>query len=96
MKISILPSAQDDLVDGYWFYERQATELGSLFIRSILDDIERLEFLAGVHPVHLGKHRMVASTFPYSIFYLLQNQEVNIYAILDDRRDPQWISDRLN
>lgn len=96
MNIGILPAAREDLVDAYWFYERQSEGLGEYFIRSIMDDIDRLEFLAGSHAIHLGKHRMIASVFPYSIFYLVENKQVNVYAVLDDRRDPEWISEQLN
>ena len=43
-----------------------------------------------------GKHRKVASHFPYSIFYLVEGNEIRIHAIIDNRRDPEWISGRLN
>ncbi len=29
MKIKILPSASQDLIDGYWFYEKQSPGLGN-------------------------------------------------------------------
>jgi hypothetical protein len=31
MKIKILASASQDLIDGYWFYEKQAEGLGIYF-----------------------------------------------------------------
>ena len=31
MKIKILSSASQDLIDGYWFYEKQAEGLGTYF-----------------------------------------------------------------
>ncbi len=96
MKINILPEAQEDIVDAYWFYENQDEELGRYFITSVMKDIDRLEFSAGGHAVYFGKHRMVASKFPYSIFYLIESNEVNVYAVIDQRRDPEWINDRLN
>ena len=96
MNIHILPEAQEDLIDAYWFYERQNEGVGDYFISSILEDIETLNFSAGSHVIHLGKHRKIASVFPYSIYYLFENGEAKIYAILDDRRDPEWISERLN
>ena len=96
MKILILPPARFDLIDGYWFYEEQESDLGGYFIRSIFADIESLQIYAGIHAKHLGKNRMVASKFPHSIFYLVEQSEIRIYAVLDDRRNPDWIRERLN
>ncbi|MEO7540161.1 MAG: type II toxin-antitoxin system RelE/ParE family toxin [Pyrinomonadaceae bacterium] len=95
MKISILAPARFDLIDGYWFYEEQQTGLGDQFVESIFADIDSLLITAGIHFVLFGKHRMIASKFPYSIFYLVGSNEVRIHAVLDNRRDPSWISDRL-
>ena len=91
-----MPEAQEDLIDAYWFYENQGEELGTYFISSLMADIDRMEFLGGGHAIHFDRHRMVASVFPYSIFYLVENGEVNIQAVIDNRRNPEWISERLN
>lgn len=96
MRIEILPEAQADLDDGYWFYENQAAGLGEYFLTSIVSDIRSLQLFAGIHSLISDKHRMLASRFPYSVFYLVEDQTVRIYAITDNRRDPDWISDRLN
>ncbi len=96
MKIRILAPARYDLVDGYWFYEGRESGLGGYFIRSIFADIDSLQTYAGIHAKHLGKNRMVASKFPYSIFYIVEQSEICIYAVLDDRRDPEWIIARIS
>jgi hypothetical protein len=38
MKIKILASASQDLIDGYWFYEKQAEGLGTYFLDSLFKD----------------------------------------------------------
>ena len=38
MKIKILSSASQDLIDGYWFYEKQAEGLGTYFLDSLFKD----------------------------------------------------------
>lgn len=40
MKIRILPSANQDLIGGYWFYEKQSEGLGSYFLNSLFSDID--------------------------------------------------------
>jgi plasmid stabilization system protein ParE len=96
VKIRILRSARRDLVEGYRFYERRRAGLGAYFRESLLEDIDRLAISAGFHSIVHGKHRKIASRFPYSIFYLRDEDGIRVYAVLDDRRDPEWISDRLN
>ncbi len=34
MKLQILPAAQNDLIEAYWFYEVQSEDLGDYFLRS--------------------------------------------------------------
>lgn len=96
MKIEILPEAKQDLDDGYWFYENRRDGLGEYFLSSVTSDIRSLSLFAGIHQVIRGKFRMVASRFPYSIFYKIEEQEIRVYAVVDNRRDPKWISKRLN
>ena len=97
MNIVITLSATEDIADGHLFYEEKETGLGYYFETSIFSDIRSLHVYAGVHEVWFGKYfRKICSTFPYAIFYTVEASEVRIHAILDLRRDPLWISDRLN
>ena len=43
MKVQILDTAEKDLVEGYWFYERQQPGLGAHFRNSIYADLHALE-----------------------------------------------------
>ena len=52
MKIKILNSANHDLIDGYWFYEKQAEGLGAYFLDTLFSDIDSLKIYAGVHSIH--------------------------------------------
>ena len=49
MKIRIVDQAEDDLVDGYNFYEDQGPGLGSYFLDCIYSDVESLVLYAGIH-----------------------------------------------
>ena len=50
MKVRILYSASQDLVDGFHFYEKQDLGLGDYFIDSLFSDIDSLQIYAGIHP----------------------------------------------
>lgn len=90
MKISILPLAQDDLADGYRFYERQQDGFGGYFLESLFSDIDSLRLYAGIHRKVFGCHRLLSKRFPYAIYYSEEPGKVLIWAVLDCRRDPSW------
>jgi len=96
MKVSILPSAMQDLADGFGFYEQQEAGLGGCFLDSLFSDIDSLQISAGVHSVHFGRyHRLLAKRFPYAVYYTVTEETAYVRAVLDCRRDPQWIRGRL-
>jgi hypothetical protein len=96
MKLRILASAKKDLEEGYRFYEAQNAGLGEYFITSVEADIESLLLYAGIHPiVYKGFHRSLCRTFPFAIYYLKSVDIAIIHAVLDCRRDPAWIRQRL-
>jgi plasmid stabilization system protein ParE len=97
MKIHIVNQAEDDLVDGYNFYEDQAPGLGEYFLDCIYSGVESLVLYAGIHRiVHKNYRRILAERFPFAIYYTVSGDEIKIHAIIDCRRDPAWIRDRLN
>jgi hypothetical protein len=95
MKIKLLDEAQQDLIDGYFFYELQDKGLGEYFLDSIYSDIESLHLIAGVHVKFSGYHRLLSKRFPYGIYYKIKNGTAMIYAVLDCRRNPSWINNKL-
>ena len=96
MNIRILESAKRDLEEGFYFYEYQKDGLGHYFIETIMSDIESLNIFAGIHSIHFGRyHRLLSQRFPFAVYYILEENDIRIYAIIDCRRDPAWIRKRL-
>jgi hypothetical protein len=48
MIVGISSDAEEDLIDGYWFYERQSPGLGDYFRSCLIADIESLFSMPGV------------------------------------------------
>ncbi|MBU4320098.1 MAG: type II toxin-antitoxin system RelE/ParE family toxin [Nitrospinae bacterium] len=95
MKIKILTSASQDLIDGYRFYEKQTEGLGAYFLDTLFSDIDSLAVYGGIHPIYFKKyHRALSKRFPFAIYYRLENDTALVYAILDCRRSPAWIRKR--
>ncbi len=95
MRIRLLEAARDDLRDGWHFYESLSPGLGNYFLDCFDDDVRSLEAFAGIHEVAEGFHRMLSKRFPFAIYYLTDDDTIDIYAILDCRRDPEWTRRRL-
>ena len=96
MKIKILTSASQDLIDGYRFYEKQAEGLGSYFLDSLYSDIDSLTINGGIHPICFNKYnRALSKRFPFAIYYRVEDNIVLVYAVLDCRRSPAWIRKRI-
>lgn len=95
MRIRILPEAERDLDIGVDFYEAQSPGAGAHFIRRLLEDIDGLLKHGGVHAKYRGFYRAISHRFPFAIFYDLNGNVIDIYAVLDCRQDPATIDSRL-
>jgi hypothetical protein len=93
--IRLLEGAKEDLRNGWFFYERQTTGLGDRFLNAIEADVRLLPAYAGIHLQVDGFHRILIKRFPFALYYLIEETSIDIYAILDCRRDPSWIRERL-
>jgi len=95
VKIEILDEAQEDLIQGFKFYESREPGLGSYFIDCLFSDIESLLIYAGVHQIVFAYHRCLSKRFPFAIYYSVEKQLVRIHAVLDCRKNPSWVRTRL-
>jgi hypothetical protein len=96
MVVELRVEARRDLLDGARFYERQREGLGAYFTDRLFEDLERLEGEAGIHETVFGLHRKLARRFPFAIYYRITSSIIDVVAVLDCRRDPETISNRLS
>ena len=95
MTVTIQTKAKAQLRDGYWWYEKQDPGAGDYFLRSMYGEIESLPGYPGIHRKIRGYHRLLTATFPFAIYYSIQNDAILVKAILDTRRSPAWIRKQL-
>lgn len=93
--VVVLKDAAEDIEQTRAFYDWQAQGIGDYFADSILSDIESLALFYGIHAMHLVYYRMLASRFPFGIYYTETTTEARVFAVLDLRRDPLWIRKEL-
>ena len=96
MIVDISSDAEEDLIDGYWFYERQSPGLGDYFRSCLIADIESLAYYGGIHAIEYGFYRALSKRFPFCIYYCIEKDVATVVAVLDSRRDPLWIRQRLD
>jgi hypothetical protein len=95
VNIEILDEAQEDLIQGFRFYESQEPGLGSYFSDCLFSDIDSLLVFAGIHAVTYAYHRCLSRRFPFAIYDSLEGTLVRVHAVLDCRRNPSWVRKRL-
>ena len=95
-QVRISDDALQDLSDGFLFYETQQAGLGDYFVTCLRADIEGLRIYAGIHRVVYGDYyRVLSRVFPFGIFYTLEEDCAVVWAVIDLRRDPEWIRQRF-
>jgi len=96
-QVKISEYAKNDLKIGFYFYEKQANNLGKYLVDNILAEIEMLGFYGCLHQKYYGFHRMISKKFPYAIYYDCNKtqKEIIVVAILDLRQNPNSIKKYL-
>lgn len=91
MIISIRPDAYRDLDNAAEFADMQESGLGHEVYAFLETEIDSLTRTAGLDPLRGSFFRhVVRGRFPYfSIYYKLNSDVAEVYAVLDGRRDPQ-------
>jgi len=94
-EVFLSSEANADFKAGRDFYDRNSKKAGDYFVASLLSDLEALSFYAGIHPVFFGLYRMLARRFPFAVYYEIHDTQVWVVAILDMRRKPDGIIEKL-
>ena len=95
-RVVILAEAAEDMEEARAFYDEREEGLGDYCVTSLLADIESLALYHGIHRHHHGCFRMLASRFPFGIYYLESEAETRVLAVLDLRRHPGWIKTKVS
>jgi len=96
MKIRVMSEAHLDLAKGTLFYDTQSQGLGTKFLNAMESAIESLLKFAGMHARDNGYHRMLVRKFPFVVYYRMVDDVIEVVAVIDCRRDPEWIARRLD
>ena len=92
--MTILPQAEADLANARDWYERQRGGLGSAFLLSMEEVLERIRRTPEMNPVvHRDVRRALTRRFPYAVYYRIEGDEVVVLGIFHAGRAPrEWQS----
>jgi len=65
-------------------------------MESLFSDIESLRLYGGIYLKVFGYHRLLSKRFPYAVYYSLEAENLLVRAILDCRRNPGLIKEKLD
>ena len=96
-ELVIAPEAEQDLDQGYTWYEKQRVGLGEEFLTSVdacIAGICRTPKVGRL--IHENYRRALIRRFPYAVFYEYENDTVTVYCVVHTSRDPKFWQERLS
>lgn len=94
-QVFVRAEAEADLAEAFLWYEEQRPGLGNDLLLSVEAALEAIARRPESFPiVHHGIRRTLLRRFPYGVFFLLENKQVIVLAVLHAARDPKHWQDR--
>ncbi|MCI0693659.1 type II toxin-antitoxin system RelE/ParE family toxin [candidate division KSB1 bacterium] len=96
-KIFIRPEAEIDLNEAYFWYESQKAGLGKELVFQIDTCIASIQRNPFSYPFKYKKvvRGALVHRFPYSVFYVVEQQTIVVIAVFHAKRDPRVWQDRI-
>ena len=93
-QLIIRPEAELDLVEAFQWYEEQSPGLGGEFLRCIDASFDIIIRSPGLYQkVYKDIRRALPQRFPYGIFYIIDDNDLIVLAILHAKRDPKLLKE---
>jgi plasmid stabilization system protein ParE len=87
--LSFRPEIYDDVQNGYLWYESKRTGLGEDFLLMLEESYARISGTPELYQtVYKNVQRKLIRRFPYSIFFIQQNDTIAVLAVLHTRQAP--------
>ena len=96
-KLILAPEAEQDIDEGYSWYEGRRIGLGEEFLSCVDASIQaicRTPLMGRI--IHENYRRVVLRRFPYVVFYEYADDTVTVYCVFHTSQDPEKWRDRLS
>lgn len=89
MRLRYTERAREDLEIAFSWYEEQRYGLGLEFLDCLEAAIETIFQMPQLYAKHHSDfRRALLRRFPFAIFYTIEQDEVIVHAVFDNRQDP--------
>ena len=90
MKLQYTDRAKDDLELAFAWYERQRRGLGFEFLDCVENAVKSILDNPKMYRTYYSIFRgCVVRRFPFSVYYTIENNEIIVHSVFDNRQDPE-------
>ncbi|WP_457329070.1 type II toxin-antitoxin system RelE/ParE family toxin [Rhizobacter sp. P5_C2] len=85
------PVAENDIASAFRWYRERSVSAAEGFRTAVFDGMERIGHAPLVRgPDALGNRKLVLHRFPYTIWYVVDGDQVTVVAVAHHRRQPAY------
>lgn len=96
-QVRFVDEIEEDLYSAYSWYEGKSHGLGEDFLRVFYAKITELSRMPSMYEkLFLEFRRCLLRRFPYSVYYIIENDTIVIYGLFHTARDPKFIQESLH
>jgi len=89
------PAAEAEMIAAAAYYESRQAELGSRFLASVQDAVNRIVINPRMYVVvEADVRRCLARIFPFGVLFREQPEEIVVMAVMHLHRDPDYWKNR--
>lgn len=90
MRLRYTERAKNDIESAFAWYERQRRGLGFDFLDCIEISVKSILENPEMYQIFYSNFRgCVIRRFPFSIFYTIEDKEIVVHSVFDNRQDPE-------
>jgi len=92
----IRPEAEADMAQGFDWYEERRAGLGEEFLQEIRARLSLIEENPLRHAtVYKTARQTLVRRFPYKVFYVFEEDRIEVLAVAHAKRDPKFWQKRI-
>jgi len=94
--LHFLPDVEEDVIDGYFWYEEKAKGLGEEFLRLFYANSSEITSNPLIYRKMYGDfRRRLMRRFPYAIYFRTSGTEIVVFGLFHCARNPAAIREEL-
>ncbi len=94
--LQFLPEVEEDVFNGYVWYETKSRGLGEDFLRMFYASANEIPWNPLLYPkVYKDFRRRLIRRFPYAIYFTIENDQIIVFGFFHCARNPQVVKTTL-